>query len=317
MLTRVRAIALPNVAPFELGVVCEVFGIDRTDTGGPVFDFAVCTPTPGTVSTKLGFGVDVPLGLDAAEGADLIAVPAYGDARGVDDAVLEILRQAHARGAWVLSVCSGAFALGQAGLLDGRGCTTHWMYTAELQRAFPLARVDPDVLYVEDDRIVTSAGTAAGIDACLHIVRRELGAGAVAAIARRMIVPPHRDGGQAQYIERTAPQDPQALAGVLAWASEHLDADLSVPSLAARAVMSERSFARRFRAETGTTPAAWVARARLARAQELLETTTASVEEIARACGFGGAAALRHHFARAFSTTPLAYRRRFAQALAG
>jgi transcriptional regulator GlxA family with amidase domain len=312
MLQTVAAVVMPDVAPFELGVVCEVFGIDRTDTGGPAFDFTVCTETPGPVTTKLGFDLVVPRGLEAAADADLVVVPAYGMRLQASPAVLDVLRAAHARGAWVLSVCSGSFALGQAGLLDGRRCTTHWMYTERLAAEHPTAVVDPAVLYVEDRGVVTSAGTAAGIDACLHLVRRELGAAAASAIARRMVVPPHRDGGQAQYIDTPLPVEADTLEPLLEWMVEHVDEDLSVPDLAARALMSERTFARRFRAETGTTPGAWLIRQRLLRAQELLERTDAGVEEIARRCGFGTAAALRHHFTRTLGTSPLAYRRTFA-----
>ncbi len=314
MLRSVAAIALPNVAPFELGVVCEIFGIDRRDTGGPAFDLTVCTPEPGPVPTKLGMEIVVPHSLEATATADLVVMVAYGPDLEVADEVLDALRAAEARGAWVMSVCSGAFALGRAGLLDGRRCTTHWMYAEQLQASYPAAQVDPAVLYVEDRGVVTSAGTAAGVDAGLHLVRRELGAGAAAAIARRMVVPPHRDGGQAQYID--APLTPVdgdgELAPVLTWVTEHLEEEITVPRLARMARMSERTFARRFRAHTGTTPAGWVARQRLARAQELLESTDLPVEEVARRTGFGAAAALRHHFARALGTSPQAYRRTFA-----
>ncbi|WP_066582814.1 GlxA family transcriptional regulator [Cellulomonas timonensis] len=314
MLRSVTAIALPGVAPFELGVVCEVFGIDRSDTGGPNFDFTVCGVEAGTVSTKIGISIVVEHGLEAAADADLVVMSAYDALTTPPPEVLEVLRQAYARGAWVLSVCSGAFALGAAGLLDGRHCTTHWMYTEQLAREYPTAIVDPAVLYVEDDRVITSAGTAAGIDACLHLVRRELGAAAAAAVARRMVVAPHRDGGQAQYVETPLPPDADTLAPLLAWMRERLDANLSVPVLANQALMSERTFARRFRAETGATPAAWVTRQRVARAQELLERTDASIEEVSRNCGFGTAAVLRHHFARLLGTSPVAYRRTFAGA---
>lgn len=313
MLRSVAAIVLPNVAPFELGVACEVFGIDRSDTGGPTFDFVVCGVEPGTVSTKGGqYSITVDHGLEATADVDLVIVPAYGDDRPVPEPVLEALRAAHARGAWVLSICSGAFALGEAGLLDGRRCTTHWMHSANLTRHFPAARVDPSVLYVDDDRVITSAGTAAGIDACLHLVRRELGAAAASAVARRMVVPPHRDGGQAQFVDTPLPCDADTLAPLLAWMMDNLETELAVPDLAARAFVSERTFARRFRAETGTTPAAWVTRQRVVRAQEMLERSDASIEEIARLCGFGTAAVLRHHFARTLGTSPQAYRRTFA-----
>lgn len=313
MLRSVAVIVLPHTAPFELGVACEVFGIDRSDTGGPVFDFVVCAQEAGFVSTKGGFGLVVEHDLSAAADADLVIVPAYGaDPAPVPEPVLQALRDAHARGAWVLSICSGAFALGEAGLLDGRRSTTHWMHAAELSRRFPAADVDPTVLYVDEDRVITSAGTAAGIDACLHLVRRELGAAAASVIARRMVVPPHRDGGQAQYVDTPLPCDVETLAPLLAWVMEHLDEELTVPDLAARSLMSERTFARRFRAETGTTPAAWITRQRLTRAQELLERTEVPIDEVARLSGFGTAAVLRHHFARSLSTSPQAYRRTFA-----
>ena len=318
MLRSVAAIALPNVAPFELGVACEVFGIDRADTGGPTFDFVVCGIEPGVVPTKgNGYSIIVEHGLEATEGVDLVIVPAYGDAGPVPEAVLAAIRAAHARGAWVLSICSGVYALGEAGLLDGRRCTTHWMYSEDLALRFPAARVDPAVLYVDDDHVITSAGTAAGVDACLHLVRRELGAAMASAVARRMVVPPHRDGGQAQFVDTPLPCDADTLAPLLAWMMENLDEELAVPDLAARAFVSERTFARRFRAETGTTPAAWVTRQRVVRAQEMLERTDAGIEEIARLCGFGTAAVLRHHFARTLRTSPQAYRRAFAPTAVG
>ncbi|HMO10950.1 MAG TPA: helix-turn-helix domain-containing protein [Actinotalea sp.] len=317
MLRSVAVLVLPGVAPFELGVACEVFGIDRSDTGGPVFDFGLVTPRPGRVDTKLGFGLVVDHGLAAAESADLVVVPAYGSDAEIGQDVLDLLRAAHDRGAWLLSVCSGAFALARAGLLDGRRATTHWMYTDQLAARFPSVTVDPDVLYVEDRRVITSAGTAAGVDACLHLVRRELGAAAASAIARRMVVPPHRDGGQTQFIDVPVPTAAGPLADVLQWASGRLDDDLSVGVLARHAHMSERTFARRFRAEVGATPAAWVARQRLARAQELLEGTDLPVEEVGRRAGFGGAPGLRHHFAAALGTSPQAYRRTFSGPRAG
>lgn len=308
---------LPGVAPFELGVVCEVFGIDREDTAGPRFDFTLCAEQPGPVTTSLGFDISVEHGLEAAAAADLVVVPAFPRQDPISARVRDVLRAAADRGAWVLSVCSGAFALGAAGLLDGRRCTTHWMYSHELAERFPRATVDPDVLYVEDSGVITSAGTAAGIDACLHLVRRERGAAAATAIARRMVVPPHRDGGQAQYIDRAVPVQAETLGPLLDWLVDNLDQDLTVPQLARRVSMSERTFARRFRAETGTTPAAWLTRQRVLRAQELLEQTDLDIEEIARRSGFGSAAALRHHFTRTLGTRPQAYRRRFAGPVRG
>lgn len=312
MIQKVAAIVVPGVSIFELAVPCEVFGIDRADTGGPSFDFVTCAPEPGVVEAKAG-GVDVVVehGLEAARDADVVIMTAYSADRPVAPEVLETLRDAHARGAWILSICSGAFALAEAGLLEGRRCTTHWMYTDRLAAENPSAHVDPDSLYVEDGRIITSAGTSAGIDACLFLVRREHGTRAATQIARRMVVPPHRDGGQAQYIDHPLPAAADSLAGLLEWMLDHITEDLTVPDLAARAFMSERTFARRFRAETGTTPAAWLTRQRLLRAQELLEETDLSVDDVAAQSGLGTAAGLRHHFARALRTTPLAYRRRF------
>jgi transcriptional regulator GlxA family with amidase domain len=311
-LDSVVALALPGLAPFELGVACEVFGVDRSEEGLPVPRFAVVAETPGRVATSAGFALDVPHGLDAAATADLVVVPAVPRADVTAPAVLDVLRAAVDRGARVLSMCSGAFVLGQAGLLDGRRCTTHWKHTAELAERFPAAGVDPDVLYVDDGAVVTSAGTAAGIDACLHVVRQVWGARAATAVARRMVVPPHRDGGQAQYVAAPVPVcSDDDLSPVLAWLAESLHEERTVAAMAERALMSPRTFARRFVEATGTSPAAWLARQRLFRAQELLESTDLGVEEVARSVGWGSAAVLRHHFA-ALGTSPRAYRRTFA-----
>lgn len=212
----------------------------------------------------------------------------------------------------MLSVCSGVFVLGAAGLLDGRRCAVHWHHAAELARQYPRARVAPDVLYVDEDPVITSAGTAAGIDACLHIVRKEQGPEVANRIARRMVVPPHRDGGQAQYIERPLPRSSCDTVGeVLAWMEQHLDEEVTVEQLAARAHMSPRTFARRFQQETGTTPYRWILRQRVLLAQRLLEATDETMDTIAWRAGFGTAAALRHQFVRTLGTTPQAYRRTF------
>jgi transcriptional regulator GlxA family with amidase domain len=315
VLRNVAVLALPGVAPFELGVLCEVFGIDRSEQGVPAFDFAVCAVRPGQVPTSAGFGLDVPHGLDRLAAADLVGVPAYPRDSPLPEEVRRALRAAVRRGARVLSVCSGAFALGAAGLLDGRRCTTHWMYADELARRFPAARVDPAVLYVDEGPVVTSAGTAAGIDACLHVVRQELGARAASTIARRMVVPPHRDGGQAQYLETPVAITPaDTLEDILAWMAGHLDEDLTVERLSRRAHMSARTFARRFRAETGTTPMHWLTGQRVLLAQRLLEDSDEPVEQVAAKTGFGSAAVLRHHFTRWRGTTPRAYRRTFRRA---
>jgi len=316
MLKKVALLAIPGVAPFEFGVICEVFGIDRTDMGGPKFDLAIVTADPGPVRTSLGFDMMIATGLDAAADADLVAVPAHAIER-IDERYLEVIRAAEARGAWVLSVCSGAFALAQAGILEGRSATTHWMHTDKLSQWYPGTHVDPDVLFVEDRKVVTSAGTAAGIDAALHIVRKEHGAAATNVIARRMVVPPQRDGGQSQYIAApVSPECADSFAAVADWMLENLAEDLTVDQLARRALMSSRTFARRFRADMGTTPAAWLNRQRLLRAQQLLEETDTGLEQVAQQTGFGTAAVMRHHFVKVLQVSPLAYRRAFGARLA-
>lgn len=314
MLRSVACLALPQMAPFEFGVICEVFGIDRSEHGGPTFDFHVVAADPGPVRTKLGFDVVVTEGLEAARTADLIAVPASPVEGESDERVLEVIRDAVSRGAWVLSVCSGAFTLARAGVLDGRRATTHWMYTDRLAELFPDTSVDPDVLFVQDGKVVTGAGTAAGIDAALHVVRAELGQSAANVIARRMVVPPQRDGGQSQFIQTPVAEcRSDSFAQITEWMIEHLDEDLTVDRLARKALMSPRTFARKFRAETGTTPNAWLNRQRLLRAQQLLEETDSTLEEIARETGFGAAAVMRHHFLKVLQTTPTAYRRLFGR----
>ena len=311
MLRKVVLLALPGVAPFEFGVVCEVFGIDRSSTGGPAFDFTIATADPGPVRTSLGFTMNIESDLSAAADADLVAVPAH-EITGIDPRYLQVIRDAEARGAWVLSVCSGAFALAAAGILSGRRATTHWMHTDRLARMYPDTEVDADVLFVEDRKVVTSAGTAAGIDAALHIVRKEYGAAATNVIARRMVVPPQRDGGQSQYIDNPVQEyKSDSFALVADWMLENLSQDLTVDQLARKALMSSRTFARRFRAEMGTTPAAWLNRQRIMRAQQLLEETDLGLESIAQQTGFGTAAVMRHHFLKVLQTTPTAYRRAF------
>jgi transcriptional regulator GlxA family with amidase domain len=318
VLQTIACLAIPQMAPFEFGVICEVFGIDRTEHGGPTFDFHVVAADPGPIPTKLGFDVVVTEGLEFAYQADLVAVPASLIDTPPDERILDVVRHAVDRGAWVLSVCSGAFTLGHAGVLDGRRATTHWMYTDKMARMFPKTDVDPDVLFVQDGKVVTGAGTAAGIDAALHVVRTELGASAANIVARRMVVPPQRDGGQSQFIQTPVPdRGSDSFAKVTEWMVEHLDQDLTVDLLARKALMSPRTFARRFRAETGTTPNAWLNRQRLLRAQQLLEETSFTLEEIARETGFGAAAVMRHHFLKVLQTTPTQYRRLFGVRASG
>ena len=314
MLHRVAALVFDGVHPFELGVLCEIFGLDRSDDGLPVYDFAVVSAEGPRLTTHAGFGLTVAQDVDRLETADLIAVPAgesFND-REFPPEALSALTRAVDRGATVLSVCSGVFVLGAAGLLDGRRCTAHWRHSERLFARYPAARVEPDVLYVDDAGVVTSAGTAAGIDACLHLVRKEQGAAVANGIARRMVVPPHRDGGQAQYVDRPLPRaTSDTVTGVLAWMERHLDREVTVDELAARAHMSPRTFARRFQQETGTTPYRWLLGQRVLLARELLEGTDETVDAVALRAGFGNAATLRHHFVRWTGTTPNMYRRTF------
>ena len=312
-------IVLSPLPVFEFGVAAEVFGIDRSGRGSgiPRFDFRVCTPEPGEVRLKSGLSLQVGTGLEATADADLVIMAPYGEGGEPPAAVLEALQSAHGRGAWVLSICSGAFALARAGLLDGRRCTTHWHYSKRLAAEYPAALVDENVLYVQEDRIITSAGTAAGIDACLHLVRLEFGAKVAAGIARDMVVPPHRDGGQAQYIDRPMPAcGSEPMEELLQWMLAHLEQEHPVNELAARVHMSPRTFARRFRSETGATPAAWLNAQRVLRAQELLESTELNIDEVARVSGFGHSVLLRHHFTKTLDTSPQSYRRAFRGNLA-
>jgi transcriptional regulator GlxA family with amidase domain len=315
----VAALVLDRFSMFELAVPCEVFGLDRSEIVAPRpwYDFKVCGASTTPLRSSLGFSLTTEHGLDDLVRADTVVVPAWSGTAGMDAAVVSALREAHARGARMLSLCSGAFLLAEAGLLDGRRATTHWAHAEELAQQYPAVSVDPRVLYVDEGDVLTSAGTAAGIDLCLHVVRLDYGAEAANAVARRMVVPPHREGGQAQYVELPVADvscpDEDALGQVLAWMLEHLDEALSVEALARRAHMSPRNFARRFRAVAGTTPHQWLLAQRVLLAQRLLETTDSSVELIAGACGLGSAANLRFHFQRAVGTSPLSYRRTFRQ----
>ncbi|MGA5823344.1 GlxA family transcriptional regulator [Kitasatospora sp. NPDC094028] len=315
MLRDVAVLALPGAHAFELGVFCEVFGIDRGDDALPVYDFALVSGLSGTgdsVPTRHGFEVRTGHGPERLASADLICVPAYDPRLRQSDRLAEELRAAVDRGARVLSICTGAFLLGEAGLLDGRRCTTHWRYTDELARRHPRALVESDVLYVDEDPVITGAGTAAGVDTCLHLIRKEHGSAVANAIARRMVAPPHRDGGQHQYRERPLPRPGTgSLAPVLAWIEANLDQDLTVEAMARHAHLSARTFARRFRQETGTTPLQWLTGQRVLLAQQHLETTDEPVTVIAHRTGFGSIDTLRHHFARRLGTTPQAYRRTF------
>lgn len=312
MLRSVAVLVLDRLAVFEFGVLCEVFGLDRSDDGLPVLEYRVCGVEAGRpVSTSGGVQVIPEHGLDGLAGADLVAVPATG-LREYPEEALRALRAAEAAGATMLSVCSGVFVLAAAGLLSGRRVATHWHSADELRTRHPDVEVDQDVLFVDEGNLITSAGTAAGIDACLHLVRRELGSAVVNGIARRMVVPPQREGGQRQFIDRPVPEcSADSLGPVLDWLLGNLDVEHSVADLAKRAAMSERTFARRFAAETGTSPLRWLTRQRVLHARRLLEDTDLSVDAVASRCGFGSATLLRHHFKQVVGVPPADYRRSF------
>jgi AraC family transcriptional activator FtrA len=311
---RVAIVVFDGVALFELGAARDVFCTDAaTVAGRPLYEVSFCGPA-ATAMTEAGFAMEVPGGLDKLSEADTIVVPpSMLPGRSVPAAVLSALRQAKSDGKRLLSLCSGAFVLAAAGLLDGRTATTHWSECAELARQYPGVRVDPSVLYVDEGDLLTSAGSAASLDLCLHVVQRDYGTEVAAKVARDLVIPLHRTGGQAQYIE--APMPPLTEADLfnetLTWLLEHLDEPVTVADLAIRAAMSPRTFARRFLAGTGTTPLRWILRERLRLAQRLLETTALPVDAIAHKSGFGTADNLRKHFARTVRTTPQAYRRAF------
>jgi transcriptional regulator GlxA family with amidase domain len=309
----VAVLVQDGAEPFGLGSICEVWAEPyHPEDDNPVFDFTVCTPDPGRVKGRAGFDLHVDHGLEALETADLVCIVPKFNFKKNDPRAVAAVRKAAERGAVVSAHCSGVWLLGEAGLLDGRECTTHWRYGDLLAEAFPEAKVNPDVLYVFDDNVLTGAGSAAGIDASLHLMRRTFGARTAATTARRIVMPPHRDGGQAQYVRTPMGQtEADTLAPLLAWASERLDESMPVERLAAEAHMSPRTFARRFRDETGTTPLQWLTAQRLALAEELLENSTLSVEQIASRVGFGNSATLRHHFTASRGTTPVAYRKQF------
>jgi AraC family transcriptional activator FtrA len=305
---RVVALVLPRVVAFDLASAAHVFGTD--DAGR--YGFALCAAAPGPVASTSGFPLVAEHGLEALAAADTVIVPGFEPREDPPAPVLAALRAAHARGARVVSICTGAFALAAAGLLDGRRATTHWRHADELRVRFSAVAVAPEVLYVDEGDVATSAGVAAGIDLCLHLVRHDHGADVAGDIARRMVVAPHRAGGQAQFVARPLPPEPGGgLAATRAWMLEHLAEPLTVAECARHAGWSARSFARHFRAETGTTPLRWLHAQRVAEAQKLLERSALPVEEVARLAGFGTATSLRAHLRRAAQSTPSAYRAAF------
>jgi transcriptional regulator GlxA family with amidase domain len=312
-LASVAVLLQAPLAPFELGVLHEVFAIDRTTDGVPEFSFAICTERPNLPISSGPLAITTTQGLEACVDADLIAVPGGPMPTGASPAVLSHLRDAAERGAIVLGMCSGAFTLAEAGVLAGRTAAIHWRYAEVFQQAFPDIEVDRDSIFRVEGEVVTSAGTGAGIDACLQLVRREHGPQIANRIAKRMVVPLHREGGQRQYIDAPLPSSDSAatLQPLLGWIDEHLGHPHSLGSLAARAHMSSRTLNRRFRTEVGASPMAWLTHRRVCWAQELLEGTDMSVETVAVMAGFGNDSAFRHHFRQRVGITPTAYRAKF------
>jgi len=311
----VAVLAYDGLALFEFAVASDVFGtVVTTTSGAPLYRVTICGSAP-SVTTDAGVRIQVPHGLDALEEAQTVVVPPTLFPGQVPEAVLDALRLARSRGQRVLSLCTGATVLAAAGLLDGRTATTHWAECADLARQYPRVRVDPRVLYVDEGDVLTSAGSAASIDLCLHVLQRDYGTEIATQVARDLVIPLYRPGGQAQYIETPmpAPDAGDLLADTIGWLRGHLDQPVTTDELAARAVMSPRTFARRFLASTGTTAFRWIVRERVRLAQRLLETTSLPIDAVARKSGFGTADNLRKHFSRALRTTPQAYRRAFAE----
>jgi transcriptional regulator GlxA family with amidase domain len=310
----IAIVAFDGISPFHLSVPCLVFGEDRQEDGIPSFTLFVCAEKRGRLRTTTGFSIEVPHSLRCLAKADTVIVPSWRNPEErPPEGLLRALRKAHARGAKIVGLCLGAFVLAEAGLLDGRSATTHWRWADNFSRRFPQVKLDPNVLYVEDGSVLTSAGTAAGLDCCLHLLRAQVGAELANRVARRLVVSPHRQGGQAQFIEQPIPvqANNDRLSEALAWAQFHLDHSLGVDALAARALMSRRTFTRRFRERTGTTFNKWLNGQRLALAQRLLETTDLPIENIASSAGFGSALSLRQHFRESLHTSPSIYRQEF------
>ncbi len=309
------------MSPLEIAVASEFLGVDRPELGLRWYRFTICTPEPGAVALEGGMSLQVDQGLDALRRADTVVVPGWcGGGRGSQPDAIDALRAAAARGARMVSFCTGAFALAQAGILDGRRATTHWGPAPRLAQEFPAVTVDPEVLYIHDvdeaGDVWTSAGSAASIDCALALVRHDFGAEVANHLARDLVVAPHRQGGQAQFVAAPVPVDcgGDPLAPLLDWALERLNQPLTITDLATQANLSPRQFSRRFRGAVGTTPHQWLLDQRLQLARRLLETTDLPIEQVADQAGFGSAAALRMHFQRAVHTSPVAYRRVFTEA---
>ncbi len=312
---RVAALCFDGLVAFDLTAPAQAFQLAAKPTGAPLYEFSTSSPDGAPVRTTSGFSVVPTADLRALRLADTIVVPGYAAILDPPPtAALDALRAAADRGARLLSVCTGAFALAHAGALDGRRATTHWAWAGELARRFPAIEVDPDALFVDEGEVLTSAGLSAGIDLSLHTIRRDFGAEVGERVARHMVAPPHRDGGQAQYFKPELPPVSGSLEPTRRWAAERLGEPLDVAAMSRHAGVSPRTFARRFRAETGTTPLQWLLAQRVLEARRLLEATDLAIEEVAWRVGFATAASLRDHFRRATATTPTAYRRSFQPA---
>ncbi|MER6593969.1 transcriptional regulator FtrA [Micromonospora purpureochromogenes] len=314
MTRTVAVLAYPGMSVFETGIVTEVFGLPRPEFDVDWYALTVCAERPGPVPVVGGAALHTPYGLDVLARAGTVIVPGVPDVTAEPSAELvSALRRAHRAGARIMSICSGAFALAGAGLLDGRRATTHWRYADLLARRYRRVDVDPDVLYLDDGDVLTSAGSAAGLDLCVHVVRRDFGAAIANAVARRLVIPPHRDGGQAQFIEAPVPADPgdDRIARSMDWALAHLAEPLTVQQLARQAHMSSRTYLRQFARAAGTSPIRWLIDQRVRASLVLLESAGLPVAEVARSVGFDSAVTYRHHFGRAMRTSPSAYRRAF------
>jgi AraC family transcriptional regulator, transcriptional activator FtrA len=311
----VVALVYDGLCVFEFSCAAEVFGLPRPELGPDWYRFESCAGGRRKVKSQYGLTIESDGALDRLVSAGTVIVPGWrGPGEPVPAPVVDALREAHSRGARLLSICSGAFVLAATGLLDGKRATTHWRYADELRRRYPKIEVDPDVLYVDEGQILTSAGSAAGLDLCLHLVRRDFGPAIANQVARRLVIPPHRDGGQAQFVEAPVNKhDAGSLSPLLDTMRTRIAQPLRIAELAESAAMSERTFLRRFHATTGMTPAEWITRTRLDVARELLENSRLSIEQIATRSGLGTATTMRHHFRRKVGVSPVEYRKRFAQ----
>jgi AraC family transcriptional activator FtrA len=311
----VAALAYDRLCTFEFGCTVELFALPRPELDVPWYDFAVCAAEPGPIRAMGGIVVEVSHSLRLLERADTIIIPGWRDADEAPPAdLLRKLRQAYDRGARLCSICSGVFVLAAAGVLAGKRATTHWKYVDRLGERYPDIKVEPNALYVDEGQVLTSAGSAAGLDMLVHLVRRDFGAKVANQVAQRLVIPPHREGGQAQFIPRpVAADDRGRLAKLLDWVRLHLAAEHTIESLAERASMSARTLQREFKVATGVAPYAWIVRERIERAKELLETTRLPAQRIAERVGIGSAESLRHHFRSCVGTTPARYRARFSR----